>query len=292
MKTNTRLILRPLVNEYFIPKNYKIHPENVNSGIFSSLLLAEKIDSNKVAAIHYNVNGTFFQKSVSELNNQTRFDRMNVLRNGNLVFDNILQVANSTMESIPRSYHISETITNIERYGSLGLSEYPKKLAALNYLSTNFYTEISSLKYATNLWMLGKGVEIKVSNEKLLLNLSNQEERISGYISVENAPDTIQINLIFRGIPVPMKRVLTSKTGVLNNYIFIYPQYLLEGNIDAIQSINHLEVKTFGGARFWYGTNHYFKIDNLSGYSDKLSNLHIINKTTRNLYNQNEITNP
>jgi hypothetical protein len=284
-RINEKLILRTEQNEIFTPKTYKIFPNTVSSSIFNSLLSSEKIDTNKVAAIHYLVGNQFLQKNISELNNKNVFDSINSIRNGQLTFVNIKKIQDNNLESLPSSYHISETIQNLERLSN----EYTRKTSLLQYSSQKIY----NLDYAKNMWMVGRFKEIKVTNDKLIFDTQDNQTRISGYVKVEDAPENIQVNLIFRGIPVPMRKTLTSKFGGKFNYIFTYPQYLLEGNIDSVQAINHLEVKNHTGAKFFYGNTYYFDVTNLAGFGNKLANIHIINKGTRNLFNQVElITNP
>lgn len=279
-RLNEKLILRTEANEIFTPKIYKLYPNNVNNSLWGSLLPAQKINVNKVAAIHYLDGEGFIQKNITEINNSAILTNINYLRNGIVGFVNIQPTPDMTLEFIPSSYHISETIENLERLSN----EYTRKNSMLSYISQNIFDST----YATKLWMVGKDQEIEVVDGKL-----DQDVRISGYISVEDAPQDIQINLVFRGIPIPMRKTLTSQLGGLYSFIFTYPQYLFEGNIDAIQAINHLEVINYTGARFYYGTTHYFDIDNFAGYANKLSNIHIVNKNTRNLFNQTElITNP
>jgi hypothetical protein len=92
--------------------------------------------------------------------------------------------------------------------------------------------------------------------------------------------------MILRGIPVSMRRTLTSINNGKYNYIFTYPQYLMN-NVDIIQSIQYIEVNNGTGATFWYGENYDFQMAN-TGFDNTLNNLHIINKDTRNLSSDSE----
>jgi len=277
---NVKITLKSSESEVFVNKNYKIKPSLLDNPLFPSLLSSEKINTNKVVGISYNGE----EKSVSELNNQIVFDEINNLRNGTPDYFNIKTTEDTTLEWIPIGLHITEMIQNIKRLEK----EYPQKLKMLTHLVANLY----DLNYADGMHMIGRETEAKISGNKLLLNLSDEELRISGYIKVENAPETINIHLIIRGVPVPMRKTLTSVNGTIYNYIFTYPQYLLGKNVDVVQAINHLEVINHGSAKFFYGKDYHFDIDTGHGYGDKLGNIHIINKNNRNLSSeQSEISN-
>lgn len=304
MAENTKLILKPKIDEIFTPQNYKIHPtlienplwpsldkqsslnDKINNIITPSATLQTRLDINKVIGIHYEGE----TKSVSELNNQAEYGTINSLRNESISYTNIRSTEDATMEYIPEHPHILEQIENIERMKT----EYSSKLNMLNYLVDNLF----DTGYATNMYMLGRDTRIFLSGDKLLLNSLGDEVRISGYIKAENCNEGTTLNMIIRGIPVPMRRTLTSKnynsTGNIirsYNYIFTYPQYLMD-NIDIIQSIQYIEVNNVNASTtFWYGQDYNFSdndVLNFSGYENSIANIHIVNKDTRNL-DTNEI---
>jgi hypothetical protein len=165
----------------------------------------------------------------------------------------------------------------------------------LNYLVDNLY----DTGYATNMYMIGKHTQVTPQDGRIYSpyddKTGDEYKRISGYIKVEGANEDITLNMIIRGVPIPMRKTLTSKNygeeNISNNYIFTYPQYLLD-NVDMIQAIQYIEVNNPGSsATFWYGTDYNFssnKVLSFTGYEDNLANIHIINKSNRNL-NGNEI---
>ena len=81
-RLNEKLILRTEANEIFTPKIYKLYPNNVNNSLWGSLLPAQKINVNKVAAIHYLDGEGFIQKNITEINNSAILTNINYLRNG------------------------------------------------------------------------------------------------------------------------------------------------------------------------------------------------------------------
>jgi hypothetical protein len=243
MAENTKLILRLEEDEIFKPQNYKIHPTLIENPLWPSLLDSEKIDTNKVIGIHYN--GEI--KSVSELNNQSYYNEINDLRK----------------ESNDHP-HITKTIEDLEGMKT----EWPSKLGLdmLNYLVDNLY----DTDYATNMYMIGKHTQVTPQNGKIYSpyddKTGNDYKRISGYIKVEGANEDITLNMIIRGVPIPMRKTLTSKNygeeNISYNYIFTYPQYLLD-NVDMIQAIQYIEVNDpnneYGSpATFWYGADYDF----------------------------------
>lgn len=275
-----KLIVRSIANELFIPQNYKVYPTLINNPLWGSLdnqssLVdtgnIKKLNINKVVGIHYNDE----IKSISEINNQTSFNTINALRNSSISYTNVLSTIDTSLEYIPEHFHILEQIENIERMEK----EYSSKLNMINYL----VDELFDVNYATNMYMVGKETRIYPVNNKLV----SSDTRISGYIKVEGADDTITLNLIFRGIPVRMRRTLTSEyPGGLKNYIFTYPQYMLD-NIDLIQAIQYIEINDQGAsASFWYGTTYDFTLTDFTGFEGRLANLHTINKDGRNLNSQ------
>jgi hypothetical protein len=273
MAENTKLILRLEEDEIFKPQNYKIHPTLIENPLWPSLLDPEIININRVIGIHYN--GEI--KSVSELNNEDYYNEINDLR-----------------KESDEHPHITKTIEDLEGMKT----EWPSKLGLdmLNYLVDNLY----DTDYATNMYMIGKHTQVTLQDGRIYSpyddKTGDEYKRISGYIKVEGANEDITLNMIIRGVPIPMRKTLTSKNYIngvelSNNYIFTYPQYLLD-NVDMIQAIQYIEVNNPGSsATFWYGTDYNFssnKVLSFTGYEDNLANIHIINKSNRNL-NGNEI---
>jgi len=283
-----KIILKSADTEIFTSQNYKVYPELIDSPLWASLdnqpsiidtENIKKLDTNKVVGIHYNGD----TKSISELNNQADFDTVNALRNANITYTAVLSVEgaeDTTLEYIPEHPHILEQIENIERMET----EYSSKLKMLSYLVSNLY----DTPYATNMHMIGRDTKISLedTNDRLDTSIT-----ISGYIKVENANANIILNYILRGIPLPMRKTLTStNSNGTKNYIFTYPQYILK-NIDLIQAIQYIEVLVPDLAKFYYGHTYSFLLDTddaLKGFEANLANLHIVNKVARNLNSEVE----
>jgi len=254
MAENTKLILRSSSNELFITKNYKLKPELVISALDPSLSTADKLIQH-VAAIHYNGS----DKSVSQFNNQSLFDTINGYRNGGTVtYDSIVSSNADLLEYIPKNLNIYTAIQDLNRMQT----EYPQKNDMLTYLVNNLF----DVDYAKNINNFGRASEITVTNGII--------SPAFGYIIVDNAPENLELNLIIRGIPVPMRKTLTSS----GTYYFTYPQYLIDTD-ESVNSIQHIEVLNQGSSILYKGTATAFPL-----YSDSgdYINLRIINKELRN----------
>jgi hypothetical protein len=268
MAKNTRLILKSINNEIFSIKDYKLYPGTINNILFASMNDAEKAANNYQVSAFY-IDGAL--RNISELNNLPLFNRVNGLRNPLISFEDITLVQSLYLESVPKHYHISETIANMERMQT----EYPRKFNALGNLSTNLFDS----NYASQMWMVGRASQITPINNRI----SSSSVLISGYIKVENANANLRMNMVFRGVPVPMRRTETSSLSTgRKNYIFTYPQYLVD-NIELVQSIQYIELENYDvDTLIYYGTNYEFTLSDLIGYETS-ANLNIINKESRNL---------
>jgi hypothetical protein len=264
MAENTRIILRSLETEIFKSRDYKLYPLLINTALTSSGITS--------TATAISLNGTFI--NISGLNNSSDFAIVNSLRNPAISYENLLSTGSDYIESIPKHHNILETMDNIERTAA---NEYPRKKALLSYMKSNLY----DLNYSVASNNFGRAFKITptIINAQTAKIESTPSRLISGYVKVENAPDNIQINIILRGVPLPMKKIKTSN----GNYMFIYPNYIMN-NIEIIQSIQSLEIKNYNSStEFWYGSSYVFTLTDLIGYSDKVANLHIINKEFRNI---------
>jgi len=254
MAENTKLILRSSLNELFITKNYKLKPELVISALDPSLSTADKLIQH-VAAIHYNGS----DKSVSQFNNQSLFNIINTYRNGGTVtYDPIVSSNADLLEYIPKNLNIYTAIQDLNRMQT----EYPQKNSMLTYLVNNLF----DVDYAKNINNFGRASEITVTNGII--------SPAFGYIIVDNAPENLELNLIIRGIPVPMRKTLTSS----GTYYFTYPQYLIDTD-ESVNSIQHIEVLNQGSSILYKGTVTAFPLYTDSG---DYINLRIINKELRN----------
>jgi hypothetical protein len=198
------------------------------------------------------------------------------------------------LEKIPDNIHISEYLRNLKNINQI--NEYSLKQSFL--IQMNKIYGSNETPYTTNLWMLPLGLddeEISFPDNK---KLESTNIKISGYIKLTNTVENSNLYLIMRGVPIPMRRVLTSVNYIESNissynYIFLYPQYLIN-NIELIQAIDYIEISNsvLNTARIYYGKDNYFEtIDNI-GYDQYLAPLHILNREFRNLINGQEEPDP
>ena len=132
----------------------------------------------------------------------------------------------------------------------------------LTYLVNNLF----DVDYAKNINNFGRASLIIVTDGII--------SPAFGYIIVDNAPENLELNLIIRGIPVPMRKTLTSS----GTYYFTYPQYLIDTD-ESVNSIQHIEVLNQGNSKLYKGTTTAFPLYTDSG---DYINLRIINKELRN----------
>jgi hypothetical protein len=276
MAENKKLIVR--TSELFNEKNYKIRPFLLDNPLSPSLIEGE--ENRQVVGIHYHTE----DKSVSELNNQSDFNIINDYRNEDISdtsvrYTSVRSTEDKTLEYLPEHHHITELIENIERMQN----EYPEKLNMVSYLADKLF----DADYAKDMYHLGKGFNItnKVVNGILKSTGTWSGEtytstwNITGYMTVETADTNIKLNVIIRGIPVPMRKTITSKNGSVYTYVFTYPQYLIDTD-ESINSIQHIEIQTTdNSAVYWSGKTYLFPIYSNSG---DYINLQILNKELRN----------
>jgi hypothetical protein len=252
MAENTKLILRE--TELFKEKNYKLKRDLVISALDASLSTADKL-IQYVAAVHYNGSN----KSVSQFNNQSLFDTINGYRTGGTAtYDSIVSSNADLLEYVPKNLNIYTAKNDLDRMAN----EYPQKLDMLNYLVNNLF----DVDYARNINNFGRASEITVTDGKI--------SPAYGYIIADNVTTDLQLNVIIRGIPVPMRKTLSS-TGT---YYFTYPQYLIDTD-ESVNAIQHIEVLNQGSSVLYKGTATAFPLYSNSG---DYINLRIINKELRN----------
>jgi hypothetical protein len=289
MAENTKIIIKSEPERLYNAGKYKLYHDLIPASVASSLSAR---DLEKVSTYNLNTNiaGLYLDRlsatarSISQWNNDggaTTFAEVNTLRSPTSI--SYYEMLNPTsglsslsalLEGIPYNLHISETITHFQRMPV----EYTQKSTAATYLRDNLYTEFTS-----SMQFLGRTAQIIPDSNGRFFSSS---VRISGYIKVEDAPNTISMNLVLRGVPVPMRRTQTSinytgETVSSYNYVFTYPEYLIN-NKDLVESIQYIEAVDRGSAIFFYGTNYSFTNTN-QNYSDNLANLHVINRPNRNI---------
>jgi hypothetical protein len=252
MANNNKITIRTI--ELHKNKNYKVRPNLLPNPLFSSLFENQKIDANRVVGIFYDDE----EKSISEINNQSSFNFINTYRSADIDYTSVLETEDTTLEYLPEHHHITEMIANIQRMET----EYSDKLNMLDYLVDKLF----DIGYAKDIYYFGRASGITVLEGKI--------SPAFGYIIADNADENVQLNLIIRGIPVPMRKTLTS----VGTYYFTYPQYLIDTD-ESVNSIQHIEVLNQGSAVFWKGTSNAFPLYSNSG---DYINLRIINKESRN----------
>jgi hypothetical protein len=250
MAENKKLIVR--TSELFNEKNYKIRPFLLDNPLSPSLIEGE--ENRQVVGIHYDSE----DKSVSELNNQSDFNVINEYRNEDISYTSVRSAEDITLEYLPEHHHITELIENIERMQN----EYPEKLKMVSYLADKLF----DAGYAKDIYYFGRASIIAVDNGII--------SPAFGYIIADDVATDLQLNLIIRGIPVPMRKTLTSS----GTYYFTYPQYLIDTD-ESVNSIQHIEVLNQGNSKLYKGTTTAFPLYTDSG---DYINLRIINKELRN----------
>lgn len=278
MAENTKLILRS-TELYDATKNYKVRPGLVDGPLFPSLTISDKTDANRLIPITYGG----LSKSVSQHNHQPVFDAINSYRIEDPDYTSVLSTEDTTLEYIPEHLDIVEMIENLERM----VTEYPQKLSMLTYLVSNLFDE----GYAVDMYNVGRGTDITSNLSGGKFQSVPGEFTISGYIKAEYASSSISMNFVIRGVPVPMRRTLTSANdGGTFNYIFTYPQYAIRTE-DSVNSIQHIEVSGQGSdpnLRFFKGSGtdpkYGFLVESQVTDDTDYANLQIYNKEDRNEY--------
>lgn len=150
--------------------------------------------------------------------------------------------------------------------------EYENKIKLINRYKDLFPT-LNNQVYCTNIYRGGFHSLCSLDDD-LYLTLEN--ERISApIIKVENAEPGLNLYIILRGMPIPMRKTITSEG---NNFIFSYPEYLLNDKrrLESIEGIIFSEknenMKIFIGAKHAFGS----KKTITDGYGTVLKNLNII----------------
>ena len=283
---NTRLILKT-TDLLFKENKYKVNHNLLPSKLSSTLsyrdydFLNLRGRNDQVATVYFSSDYTNISPiSITEANNLAKLNQIIALRNASgtrITKPYIVNSFNSLVERFPLHYHISETLEMYKRIKN----DFVKKKAFVDYYSANFYDP----DFAINTYMFGKHHSVSPS---LVGGVRRIESRrigrlISGYIKVENALENAGLNLIIRGIPVPMRKTLTSrnKSAGTYNYVFTYPQYLID-NREIIESIQYIEVEGFSANTLYYfGQSYSFK-DNTETFGASLANVHVINRNGRN----------
>jgi hypothetical protein len=286
---NTRLILKT-TDLVFKDNKYKVNHNLVSSKIGSTLsfrdydFLIQRGRSEFVASVYFSADYTnILPISITEANNLTHLNQIVALRNADKkTIPYISGVTNTLAERIPLHYHVSETLENYKRVKD----DFIKKKVFVDYYASNFYDP----DFAVNTYMFGKFYQITpvVVDGVRRIESRRIPRLISGYIKVENTGEDSCLNIIIRGIPVPMRRTLTSRniSAGTYNYVFTYPQYIIN-NREIIESVQYIEIEGFlSGTQYWFGNNYSFKDDTLT-FGSSLSNLHIINRNGRNTLNIN-----
>ena len=257
-----------------LPFNPSVAGKYVENALKPSLLSTEE---NKVVPGLY-TDSSDTVVNVSLASNQGSFSTLNSLRSPSISYVNIISGGTTDlMEKIPVHTHVRENLENMQRMAN----EYPEKAAMLDFL----IDELFDTAYASQMYMVGRSVQITPQSGRIA---STQTNLLSGYIKAEGAPQNIGINLVLRGVPVPMRRTLTSvnrtASPVTYNYVFTYPQYLID-NLEMIEAIQHAEIDNQGSATFWYGDSYSFTVVDSNGFEVKTANLNIVNRDGRNVTN-------
>jgi hypothetical protein len=283
MAKNERLVLRTEASELYKKTKLKISPTNTGSILTSSittkdinLLLSRGFFGNQVAG--------FFDRDAI-LTNATFKNQAALVSNVNLLRDIIapnsddptIGSSSPLLSKIPVHKHINETQENLERL-SIDYSSSTtagSRLSNLKFMKENFFDP----GYAIKMFNLGRATEVSPDTNNRLY--STDQLNVSGYIKVEDASPSIQLDLIIRGVPVRMRKTETSDNfNGTKNYVFTYPQYLIN-TAESVRSIQYVDVIGRGdNAKIFYGTDHSFPV--LQSDEDYI-NLSLFNKLERNI---------
>jgi len=266
MAFNNQIILKNTAERYD-GKKYKLYHQRINTPLFNSLTNRDKLFGTFMIASFYDANNTLVNATTS--NQIEKFNIINALRNDDGTdSDKAIVTGDVLSEKMPIHKHVNETYDNLIRMAN----EYSNKLSNLEFLRNNLFDP----SYAKTMYFVGRETSISFTNNRWY---SNDSQILSGYIKAENAPSTLRLRLVFRGVPVDMRRAQTSlNSDGTFNYIFTYPQYLIN-NDESIESIQYIERFGGGSELFFIGKNHGFPFLN---FNSKYENLSIINKENRN----------
>jgi len=187
--------------------------------------------------------------------------------------------SDTTLEKIPVKKHANETRAILSRMQN----EYTQKLANLEFLRLNLFDP----DYALDMFYTGRTTNVNSqlvtvsANERTLRSTPDNTFDISGYIKVENANSLITMEMYIRDIPILMRKTQTSvNSDGTRNYIFTYPQYIINTN-ESARSIQYISILNSGAnAQFYLGSDYGFPAP--VGDGDYI-NLAIENKASRNI---------
>jgi hypothetical protein len=187
------------------------------------------------------------------------------------------------LERIPYYLDLDENKENLQRM----VSEYGDKLDNLEYLRLNLFDP----SYAVSMYNVGRGTDITSNLASGKFTSVDGGFTISGYLKVEHASTAISMNVVVRGVPIMMRRTLTSSNSDgTANYIFTYPQYAIDTE-DSVNSVQHIEVSGQGSSanlKFFKGSGsdpkYGFLINSTTTNDNDYGNLQIANKENRNEY--------
>jgi hypothetical protein len=287
-----KIVIKQSPSQVYRYDRYKIAPIFLDNNIVSSF---SAIDLSLVSS-NSDIFGLGISNEIIDLTKKdylSEIGTINTLRNeGGIVpstkepiLYNSIATENSVLvEEIPDNLHTSEYLRNLKNINFV--SEFSRKQSMLKRMARIYGETSEEVPYATNLWMLPLGITGEISIIPVNGRIDSSEVLISGYIKILSTTQNTNLNLVMRGVPVPMRRVLTSinhDPTITYNYVFIYPQYLID-NIELIQAIDYIEINNYTvGSSIYYSNNYYFEIEDAEGYGENLAPLHILNKELRNI---------
>jgi hypothetical protein len=293
-----KLIVKNQVSEIYQQDKYKVPPTLIDasentiseslSAIDNSIVTLNNLDKNTaglgIDGSIINLTRKDYTPEIGILNTLRNQGGVNASIKESVIYNQIY--TSTLLEKIPDNLHISEYLRNLKNINLI--NEYPMKQSMLKKMARIYGESNQPIPYATNLWMLPLGIETPVVIETGGRLSSSVDKLISGYIKVLNTVPGIKLNLIMRGVPIPMRKVLTSTNhGEITtyNYVFIYPQYIIN-NIELIQAIDYIEITGYAAnsdTRVYYSNNYEFSILDAEGYNNNLAPLNIINRELRNI---------
>lgn len=160
----------------------------------------------------------------------------------------------------------SENESIITRYSAL------TALYDLSYCTETFRGGIGNKKITIN------NISDPYGNNKIDILAENYP-----VIKAEDCSEDLMLYCVVRGIKIPMAKFETSHAGTSYNYIFRYPEYLLN-NDSMTHAIRYIQIESLGSSNpsFYSGKSDEYQTFNNNDYTESLANLNIINNLSRN----------
>jgi len=295
MSENIKIVLRNESSELFKNNKFKLSPVLINAyetlttdlnkieGTISDIATITSRGLINGISGFYSLDG--IKLNITKENQLNLYTEIDSIRSDDGTnSDTKLRIGSSTesdttLEKIPVKKHANETRAILSRIQN----EYNFKLTNLQFLRANLFDP----DYALNMFYTGRTTNVNSrlvtvsASERTLRSTPDNSFDISGYIKVENADTAIIMEMYVRDVPLLMRKTETSvnSDGTIN-YIFTYPQYIINTN-ESARSIQYIRILNPGSnAQFYLGSDYGFPAPVADG---NYINLAIENKSSRNI---------